>query len=199
MNTLTPGTYRARALSTSFGHTKNGKEELTIKFTVTEGEMTGEEIYGRLYFSEGCIERTKESLGHLGFGGDFLALCADVIPDASAILPGECLLVLADEEYNGKVTTKVKWINSLYGKGGGAMRPAQAPLASQERKDFAARMKASMGTFAASPARPIGAGAGAGARGSSAAHAAAPKLAPRTAPVNEADFMGDPAQDEIPF
>jgi hypothetical protein len=189
---IPPGKYRAKALSTSFGHTKNGNEELVIKFQITEGPQAGSVTYGRLYFTDAAAARSTEALGYLGFSGDFLELC-EPHPDASGILPGECQIEVEHSEYQGKTSDRVKWINALYGKGGGAMKPAGNPLDDAAKREFAARMRAMTGAPAPTPVRAIGAGAGVKA---SAVQPARRAVGPAGPPVDE---TGSSPDDDIPF
>jgi hypothetical protein len=163
------GTYTARALATSFGTTKNGNEELTVRLAVTGGDYEGRHVWARLYFTEKTTPRSLESLGHMGFAADFLELC-EPVNDASALLPTECRVVIEHDTYNGKVSAKVAWINSLYGQGGGAMKQAPgSALDAPGKRAFAARMRAASGTPA--PVRSIGGGAGAKALEAPPSHA----------------------------
>lgn len=122
------GTFRARAKQWELGESSTGKEQIGVLFDIlTEGaEFSQVSWYG--YFTEGAIARTIESMRHMGWKGEDL----EHLEDLGA---NEVELVVDEEEYEGKLYTKVKWVNRV---GGLAMK---APLAGEKKKAFAAAMK----------------------------------------------------------
>jgi len=134
-NSLIAGKYRAKPISAGLGFTKGGdqsppKECVAVRFEVTEGELTGEQITWYGYFTDAAQQYTMANLRTCGWTGD------DLYDLSSIDGTGDVSIVLVDDDFNGKVTLKVKYINA---PGGGAM--LNAPMDDAQRKAFAAKMR----------------------------------------------------------
>lgn len=128
---LAAGTYRARPVRAALGVTGTGKEQIGVLFDLVD--PPGERITWYGYFTEGTFDRTIESLRAIGWSGTDLAeFQGDIVPQG---FDREVELVVKQEEYNGKVSAKVAFINS---GGGLAMKDVLAPDAARV---FAAQMK----------------------------------------------------------
>jgi len=129
----------ARAEHWQIGTSGTGKHRVEVLFGTSEGELTW---YG--YFTEATMDRTIESLRHCGWEGDDLEHMEGL--DAN-----EVVLVVAEEEYEGKWYTKVQWVNRQ-----GITSEA---LGEKELRAFAAEMKSHIRAFDAAngkrqPAKP---------------------------------------------
>ncbi|MBA3841074.1 MAG: hypothetical protein H0X39_00365 [Actinobacteria bacterium] len=144
------GTHRARAQEWGLGVSSTGKEQLAVMFAFVGGEHDGKHITWFGYFTDGAVDRTLESMRHCGWDSDSLA-------ELDALGANEVELVIEDEEYDGKVRSRVKWVNRV------------AKLALKEQMNhvqvaaFAARLrgktvasKQKYGTPTASNGRPAG-------------------------------------------
>jgi hypothetical protein len=134
-------TLRAKAISTSLGVADNEKAStfIAVGFEAVE-EYAGETITWLGYFTEKTTARTIESLQHMGFQGDDLVQLEDAGADACLeLLPAVVDLVCEPEEYDGKWTLKVQWVN----RSGGGRFKAKKPLVGGELKAFAAQLKGS--------------------------------------------------------
>jgi hypothetical protein len=154
---IPPGTYRAKASSSTFGTTKNGNEVLEVNFAITEpGDFEGWMVRWSGFFSEKTEARTRESLDYMGFRpasqAEWIAIC-DTYQDASHLFPNEVKIVVTHE--NGYA--KVEWVNSLFGKG---IKANEHPLDKQAAKNFAARMAAGSKPAPAATPRTPGSGPG---------------------------------------
>lgn len=115
MPSLTPGKYRARAVSADLDQSsEKGTDRVVIIFRILDGECEGEEISAYLYFTtEKGAQRSIESLMYCGArmkDGD--------ISDLEGIDSKDVQIVLDDEEYKGKKRIRVQWINpAAYGGG----------------------------------------------------------------------------------
>lgn len=126
---LVKGSYRGRGVSGGLGNTSTGQPQVAVELQVTEeGEFHGETITWFGYFTEGTEDRTLDSLRILGWKTDDLS-------NLDGICDNEVRFVVDEEEYQGKVRTKVKWINRI---GGLALK---SPMSPQDAKAFAAQMK----------------------------------------------------------
>lgn len=103
--------YKAKGILGALGKTNTGKEQVAIELEITDGERKGDTLTWYGFFTEAAIDRTLESLRHLGWEGDDLS-------NLSGIDRNEVSIVVEDEEFNGVVREKVKWING----GGIAMK-----------------------------------------------------------------------------
>lgn len=99
------GTHKARAKEWALGKS-NGKEQIGIMFEFTAPPLEGRSITAYLYFTDATVDRTLESLRHCGWD-------ADSIADLDSLGNNEVELVIEDEEYDGKVRSKVKWVNRV--------------------------------------------------------------------------------------
>ena len=122
------GRFKARACSWGLGYTSTGKEQVAVELKLTEEVFTGERITWYGYFTEGTQERTFESLRALGWEGDDLS-------NLTGLDKNEVSIVVQGEEYQGRTSLKVKFINPL---GGLALKETMTP---DQAKAFARRMK----------------------------------------------------------
>lgn len=122
-------TYRAKAREWGLGETGTGKEQVAVEFTILTEGATEQGLVWYGYFTEATLERTIESLRHMGWKGD----------DPSDGLPGldanEVDIVVENEEFEGRTYAKVQWVNR---PGGLAIK---APLAPEKAKAFGAAMR----------------------------------------------------------
>lgn len=169
---MEPGRYKARAVSWGLGHSQKGTPQIAIELQVLEGQCEGESMTWYGSFSEAAHPYTFNSMRTLGWEGDDLG-------DLSTLNKNEVQITVAEEEYNGEVNLRVKWINPL---GGLALKD---PMKPDQIKAFAARMK----------------GAAVASRGGSP-FAGKPKNQSRggsTARDEHAPREPAPADDDIPF
>jgi hypothetical protein len=100
------GIYRARAVQAALCETKSGKEQLAIEFALYDVDgVEGEHVTYFGSFSDAALPHTLKALRTCGWAGTDLA-------DLSGVERNEVSLVLEDEEYEGRVRTKVKWVNA---------------------------------------------------------------------------------------
>lgn len=133
MSTTNKRYYKARATSGILGETQGGKPEVAIAFSILTPGASHSSLTWHGYFTEATEARTIESLRIAGWRGDDLSQFADGY-DFPAEAP-EVELVVEDEEYEGKVRTKVQWVNRA---GGPAVK---TPLTGDKAKAFAAAMR----------------------------------------------------------
>jgi len=133
---IPPGKYRARAVEAALGLTESGKEQVAVLFEVTEGGFAGYRLtwYGYFHGRDPQTalknqKRTIESLRYCGWQGNDL-------DDLSGIDANEVQIVVERDVYEGRVRSKVAWVNRL-----GAGLALQKPLPPDQAKAFAARMK----------------------------------------------------------
>jgi hypothetical protein len=183
--TLVAGSYLARGVSGGLGFTRGGKEQVAVELQILDEAFAGETITWFGYFTEGTQERTLETLRTLGWKTDDL-------DNLDGIADNDVRVVLAEEEYDGKTSLKVKWINKL---GGLALK---TPMSEEQAKAFARQMKGTVLATApagkqasAKPAAPQRQGETVSAVGKSVGRPATPNDLP---PEAYAD-----SNDDIPF
>jgi hypothetical protein len=136
------GVHRALAQSIQFGFAgADDKEQVVVEFRLEDGNSIS--YFG--FFTEKTFKRTIESLRYLGWEGDDLSELPALAE--AGMLTGEVDLVVDHEEYDGKVTAKVKWVNK---PGGGRVQLAK-PMEADGLKSFAARMKGSIRAAESAP------------------------------------------------
>lgn len=159
---LEKATYRAKATSTSFGMTDDNKPQLAIQFEIVDESFAGESIAAILFFTEKTVERSLESLVHLGFGSDDLELLADTDAARCAeLLPSVVEIVCDPEEYDGKWRLRVRWIN----RAGGGKFTFKNKLEGVYLKAFAAQMRGALKNARGPQARKPAAAGGARSNG----------------------------------
>lgn len=103
---ISDGTYRARAFAFKRGESSTGTPNILVHFGISHGENAGWTVRWYGYLTEKSEQRTRDSLQTAGWDG------IDI-----AVLDGlgscECLIVVENEEYNGKEYCKVRWVNEL--------------------------------------------------------------------------------------
>lgn len=129
--TLKPGTFKAKGMSAALGYTSSDKEQVAVELRILDEEFLGDTITWYGYFTDGTTERTLESLRLLGWAGDDLF-------DLSGIGSTEVRIVIEEDEYEGKVRLKVRWVNAIGGLG------LAKPMNEAQSRAFAARMKGSV-------------------------------------------------------
>jgi hypothetical protein len=164
---IKPGNYKARAVASECGIAQNGNPFLKVTFQLEDGERI--DWFGRPSTPKGEEYMVKD-LRTLGYAGsDPEELHAKNSDDLATLLPNEVSLKIEDDEWNGNVRSRVRYINSATRE-----LPAGGGLFSS--------MKAA---FAANPA------------GGKAAAKPAGKPAPlaRPAPAPVAEVL----EDDVPF
>lgn len=179
---------RARAIpgKAMLGYSKNkGTPQITVPLEILDGD--GGEISWTSYFTPGSQEYTIKAMRTLGFRGDD-------VNDLSSIGGKAVSIVVEDEEYEGNVYQRVKFIDEI----GGYSIPEEQRMGDAERKKFAAQMRGAfhavdMAGGSATKAQPA-ARTPPAQRGSGGAPRA-PSMPPPQQPPP--DF--GPGDDDIPF
>jgi hypothetical protein len=128
---LAEGTYRGRPIRAALGVTGTGKEQIGVQFELQDPPGQRMTWYG--FFTDGTFDRTIEALRACGWtGSDLSEFGGETLP---AGFDQEVELVVKHEEYNGKISARIAFVNS---GGGLAMKEALDPT---QAKSFAARMK----------------------------------------------------------
>lgn len=114
-----------------FGETKAGAPQVAITFAILDGPHAGRRAPWFGSFSADAIKRTIESLRYCGFKGEELA---DLLTQK---INQEVSITVEHNEWQGKVTAKVAWVNAA---GGGGLKLAK-PLAKDALRLFSAKMR----------------------------------------------------------
>jgi len=135
------GIYTAKATgSFDFGTSSGGTEQVAVEVEILEGNEAGHFMTWFGFFTEKTSERTVESLRLLGWQGDD-------ITKLEGLGSRRVSIVVEHEEYQGKVSAKIQWVNRL----GGLGVKLKAPMDDAAKRKFAAKMK---GFAKAKPALP---------------------------------------------
>lgn len=122
------GRFRARGVTAALGTSSNGNPQIGVELTILDGEYQGASITWYGSFTDAATPYTLEALDNLGWTGDDLS-------NLTGIDRNEVSIVVDEEEYEGEVRDKVKYINK---PGGLAMKNA---MSEGQQKAFAASMK----------------------------------------------------------
>lgn len=138
------GRYIARGCAAGLGYSSNQKPQVAVDLEITQGDHAGAHVTWYGFFTDATHERTFKALRAMGWQGDDVSNLAGI--DAN-----EVSITLKSEEYEGKVSQKVAWINPL----GGVV--LKEPMTPEQAKAFGAQMRgaaiASRGG-ASTPAKP---------------------------------------------
>lgn len=109
METISAGTYVGNVIDYGINETKKGNPQIFIKFHLPqiEKKLTW---FGSLA-SEKAIEITCKALINCGFSKTDLALLTNGVESGELDTDKELILVVENEEYEGKTRTKIQWIN----------------------------------------------------------------------------------------
>ena len=115
-----------------FGETKSGTEQVAVVFELLGGPDAGSRITWHGYFSDKATKRTLATLKLLGFTGD------DLMALYTQRLNQQVSLTIEHEEYNGKTSAKIKWVNAPGGAIGKSLPRDRVAALAKRIKDAAA-------------------------------------------------------------
>ena len=99
--------FGTESASIQFGETpKKGTPYAGVRLGILDGEQSGKSIFCNRYLTEKTIVRTVNDLHKLGFKGNRLNEFVNQNPSTTVSITVE------HEEHEGKVSARVKWINS---------------------------------------------------------------------------------------
>jgi hypothetical protein len=163
------GKFKARAKTGlwGLGATSSGNKEVAVLFDILDESAEYSSLTWRGYLSDAAFERTIESLRICGWEGDDLS-------KLEGLDKNEVELVVEEEEYEGKIQTKVRWVNRL-----GSLS-IKAPLEGDQLKSFAAAMQSRI--------RALDASKGKKTNGASKPSSPPPSGPPEPPPLTDADI-----------
>lgn len=168
------GTHVVKVVSTAIGRTSTGKEQIAVTFE--DGEGNRSTWYG--YFTDRALERTMETLTDvLGWDAAADDHRIDALHNSDTLVGREAEVVVEEEEYQGRFTEKIKWVNAV--GGGAALKEQMSP---EEASGFAANLRKKLLSKGGGASKP---------------KPAAKPRAKATAPP--ADDYETPSDDDIPF
>jgi len=157
-----------------FCESKTGTAGLRLPLEITGGECNGTHVEYIAWLSHAALDRSVKTLADVfGWDGNLAALASLV--DSGPFVGRESEITVEDEEYNGKMYPKIKWLNKA---GGGS---SAKPLAKDAVAEMVAKLNATAMKLASEPKED------------------APKAAPKSAPKPPKDADLDVAPDDIPF
>jgi hypothetical protein len=122
------------------GRTQGGKEQLGIQWTLEGGET----IWSYHYFSSPkALDITVDTLQAIGWDPIENGWALDSINGPTRLVGQEAQLVLAEDEYEGKVRVRVQFVNNI--NGGGGLRET---MTEDEVKAFVAGLRQRAGVSA---------------------------------------------------
>lgn len=127
MEILPAGTYRAHAGDKVLGYTTKMTPQVAVQCVIDSPGFEGQSITYYGYLSEGAYEYAIKSLRAMGFEGDDIS-------DLSTVGKIPFSIVVQHEEYEGKISAKVVFVNS----DGVAVKNVMSP---DDVKKFAATMR----------------------------------------------------------
>lgn len=105
---LPPGKHHVQVVGASL--TESSKGTMGIRFDFENDQGT---IDHTLWVTERTVDRVRENLATLGYSNELFNDPANMDRMQDITLGNECEIVVEDEEYNGDVKAKVKWINAI--------------------------------------------------------------------------------------
>lgn len=138
------GRFRARAIEGAWGKAASGTEQVAVLFKLETGSTLT--WYG--YLTEKAAERTMNALITCGVSD---------LETLEGLGSDEVDVTVERDEYQGKVSAKIAWINPL-GSGGVAMKekvegPAKLAMLAKHRGNFL-RLRKEAGLSTAAPSKP---------------------------------------------
>ena len=123
---MEPGKYLMCATDAQLGMTEGGKEQVAVLLEVVEGEFKGDSLTWYGYFTDKTTATTLKSLRALGWEGTDITKLDSV--------RGEAACTVTEEEYEGKVSLRVRWV------GGGGLGLKNV-MDDRQKAAFAKRMQ----------------------------------------------------------
>jgi len=185
------GDYRAKAIEGKLTETKGHKAQAAVRFALLD--FPGKTItwFGFLEASDKAFEIAMEGLRTAGWKGDDLANMTMLTEETSP----EVVLVVGHEEYEGKTSAKVKFINSMGGMSlKGALQPDQARAFADRMKGRVLAFNQAMASTEPKPSAP----AARPARPATAPRSAAP-AAPLETPIEHLEQQDPSQQEDAPY
>ena len=109
MSDIKPGTYLAKITNYGFTLTKDGNMQVSILFSFDTDKQLA--WFGSLKDGK-AFEITMKTLQLMGFDGKLaIETLAQGVMSGLLDLDKEYSIKIENEEYEGKITTKIKWIN----------------------------------------------------------------------------------------
>lgn len=181
------GSYQAVAKEFVFGRAGTGAEQIVVSFEIASGDLAGQRIAWRGYFTEKTEERTLESLEAAGWDGN------PPLASLGGLGSKACVIVIDHEEgQDGKTYAKVQWVNTL---GGGLS--VKEKLQTAEIANLEGRLKGLMLERRGKRQAPPPNGAPPAAKGRGKRQAPLPNGRGQRSGYDDADYgSGD---DDIPF
>lgn len=144
------GDYRAKAVEAVLGKSsKKGTPQVAVKFELLD--LPGQSITWFGYLSDAAFDITMRGLDACGFKGNDLADLSSITGEDAP----EVVLVVDHEEYEGKWSARVKFINAAGGPAlQGALSPDEARLFAAKLKGKVVAYRQSAGTPAAASPKP---------------------------------------------
>ena len=165
---MKPGKYIAKARSGRLAHTGTGREQIALDCATVD---TGETITWYGLFGDEPVTDAGETITDLTFKAlRVFGWKGNDLTDLAGIENNEVELVVVHEEWKGKVSSKVKFVNKPGGMG------LKSPMSDAQATKFSASMKAAAAKVTAdgSPA---------------------PKVAPKSTAKNKSVD----SSDDVPF
>ncbi len=139
---ITQSTAQGELLAVFGKSSKKGTPQVTVAFKLGEGtDHVGDTVYWTGYFTDGALKNTMRALRNCGFVGDDLDTFND--QDPLTTMRSVELDISHEEGQNGKVYSRVQWVN----------RP-RASMDRAEMRSFAAEMKEKLAQFTDDSAPP---------------------------------------------
>jgi hypothetical protein len=135
-NDISEGKHLAKCESIELGLTSTGKEQAKIKFAISDRDDPdhGKWITAFVYFTPAATSRAIEALRAMGWRGTDITEIENLA--AMGQLANE--VVVAYEEWKGKTSAKVKYIND-------PNKTQTSVMSDEAKRAFAARIRESMG------------------------------------------------------
>ncbi len=132
-NLIPAGTYRAHAGEKVLGYTTKMTPQVAVQCVIDTPGFEGKSITYYGYLSDGAYEYAIKSLRAMGFEGDDIS-------DLSTVGKNPFSIVVQHEEYEGKISAKVVFVNS----DGVAVKNV---MGADEAKKFAASMRSKIASL----------------------------------------------------
>lgn len=136
------GQYEAKIVDYGAGETSKGTPRIFVKFEVVDGNpLGGEKIFWHGYLSAGAINNTLKALLVMGCTSPDLEPLKNGPESGLLDMDTPVSITVEEEEYQGKITPKVKWVNAL---GGSKFRKDVTPQVASALSGAAGAMAALM-------------------------------------------------------
>lgn len=147
MNSIPKGKWLVKVLAHSMSQASTGTDRVVVTFEDDSGRRI--DWYGAM--TDRALPYTLSALRRLGWRAEEHDGQIGVLNGSSMLVGARAEIEVVEEEWNGRATTKVKWVNRPRGPAAGALSPEDAAALSARLREKILGASARLGDERSAP------------------------------------------------